>query len=225
MSHGQLAAEALGAASGLVLSPYLARITVTVPDRENPRWWVGAVATPRRYAAAAVTAVVLGALGGHGAGWTAILPLWLVLAVVCAPLVIIDFEHHRLPDRLVFTAGGAAAPLLVLASLGRHDWLALLRAAEAGAAVFAFFFALALFAPFGLGDVKLGGVLAACLGWLSWGYVVYGLLAGFVLASIVSLPLVAMRRASMKTAIPLGPALIVGAFLVFAFRLVPSYLR
>ncbi len=225
MSSGQLTAAGLGAAVGLVGSPYLARLTLTVPDRENARWWVGTSAGARRWVGVAVTAVVLGALGGRGAGWTSLLPLWLVLAVVCTPLVIIDFEHHRLPDRLVFAAAAAAVVLLPVASIGHHDWSALVRAALAALVILALFFALALFAPFGLGDVKLGGVLAACLGWLSWGYVVYGMLAGFVIASIVSLPLVLMRRASMKSAIPLGPALILGAFLVFAFQLVPSALR
>ena len=225
MSHGQLAAAGLGAAVGLVSAPYLARLSLSVPDRENARWWAGAPVSARRLLAALATAVVLGLLGGHGVGWSALLPAWLGLAVVCAPLVLIDFEHHRLPDRLVLIAAIATAVLLVLASAVRSDWSALLRAVEAGAAVFAIFFVMALFAPFGFGDVKLGGVLAAALGWLSWGYVVYGLLAGFVLASVASLPLVALRKASMKSAIPLGPALIAGAFLVVGFHLVPSYLR
>jgi leader peptidase (prepilin peptidase)/N-methyltransferase len=225
MSQGQLAAEAVGAVSGLAASPYLARLTLTVPDRENTRWWVGASVTPQRIGASAAVAVVLAVLGAHGVGWSALLPAWLALAVICAPLVVIDFEHHRLPNRLVFAAAGAIALLLVLAAIIDSDWSRLLRAVEAAAVVFAIFFAMAMFAPFGLGDVKLGGVLAGCLGWFSWGYVIYGLLAGFVLASIASLPLVLMRRASMKTPIPFGPALIAGAFVVVAFTLVPSYLR
>jgi leader peptidase (prepilin peptidase) / N-methyltransferase len=225
MSHGQLAAEALGAACGLVASPYVARLSLSVPDRENARWWAGVPASGRRVGAALVVGVVLGLLAGHGVGWSALLPLWLVLTVLCAPLVMIDFEHHRLPDRLVVGCAVSTVVLLIVASAVRSDWHALLRSVEAGAVVFAIFFLLALFAPFGFGDVKLGGVLAAALGWLSWGYVIYGLLAGFVLASVASLPLVALRKASMKSAIPLGPALIAGAFLVVGFHLVPSYLR
>ena len=54
---------------------------------------------------------------------------------------------------------------------------------------------------------------------------IYGIVAGFVLACVASLPLVLMRKASMKSAIPLGPALIAGAFLVVAFQLVPADLR
>jgi leader peptidase (prepilin peptidase)/N-methyltransferase len=225
MSHGQLAAAGLGAAAALITSPYLAGLTLTVPDRENARWWVPTRTSTPRLASTALTAVVLGFLGGHGAGWSVLLPLWLVLAAVCAPLVITDFEHHRLPDRLVFIAAIATAGLLLVAALVRGDWHALLRAAEAGLVVFGLFFLLALFAPFGFGDVKLGAVLAAALGWFSWGYVIYGILAGFVLASVASLPLVFAGRASMKSAIPLGPALIAGAFVVVAFQLVPSYLR
>jgi leader peptidase (prepilin peptidase)/N-methyltransferase len=225
MAHGQLAAAAFGAACGLVVSPYLAGLTLTVPDRDNPRWWVPTRTRPGRLAATAGSAVVLGFLAGYGVGWSVLLPLWLGLAVVCAPLVITDFEHHRLPDRLVVIAALVMVVLLVVASLDGGHWWALLRAGEAAAVIFVIFFALALFAPFGLGDVKLGAVLAAALGWFSWGYLIYGMLAGFVLASIVSLPLVLVRRASMKSAIPLGPALIAGAFVVVAFELVPSYLR
>ena len=39
-----------------------------------------------------------------------------------APLVVIDFEHHRLPDRLVATSAVGGAVLLVLAGAIRHDW-------------------------------------------------------------------------------------------------------
>jgi leader peptidase (prepilin peptidase)/N-methyltransferase len=225
MSNAQLGAEVLGAAIGLAVSPYLTRLTLTVPDRENARWWVGSSATITRYAVTAGVAVVLGALAGRVADWSALLPVWVVLAILCTPLVLIDVEHHRLPDRLVFAAAISSVVLLTLAAVIRSDWHELLRSLEGGAVIFAIFFALAMFAPFGLGDVKLGGVLAGCLGWFGWGYVIYGMVAGFVLASVVSVPMLLLRRASMKSAIPLGPALILGTFLVAAFDLVPSTLR
>jgi leader peptidase (prepilin peptidase)/N-methyltransferase len=225
MSPGQLAAMGLSAGAGLLASPYLARLSLTVPDRENRRWWLGAPTGSTRWLAAAATALVLALLGGHGVGWSALLPAWIGLAISSAPLVLIDFEHHRLPDRLVFVAAGSTAVLLLLAAVLRSDWADLARAAEAAVAVFVVFFVIALVAPFGFGDVKLGAVLAGALGWFSWGYVIYGILAGFILASVASLPLVALRRASMKSAIPLGPALILGTFVVVAFQLVPSYLR
>ncbi|MBV9592956.1 MAG: prepilin peptidase, partial [Actinobacteria bacterium] len=59
---------------------------------------------------------------------------------------------------------------------------------------------------------------------VGWAHVLYGMLLGFVIASVVSLPFVALRRASMRSAIPLGPALVAGALLVLAFDLVPGSL-
>ncbi len=53
---------------------------------------------------------------------------------------------------------------------------------------------------FGFGDVKLGAVLGAYLGWNGWLDVYYGLCAGFLLGSVVALGLIATRRASLNTA-------------------------
>jgi len=220
-----VSAELIGATAGagacLAASPYLARLTLSVPDRDEPAWWRGRPASRPRLAWTALTATVLGALAGAAAGWGALLAAFVALALTTAPLVLIDFEHHRLPDRLVRTAAAAGATLLTLAALLRHDWHPLLRSGEGAAAVFAVLFLLAFTAPrsFGFGDVKLGGVLGAYLGWFGWGYVYYGIFAGFLLGTVVALVLLATRRASLKTALAFGPMLILGALIVLAFRI------
>jgi leader peptidase (prepilin peptidase)/N-methyltransferase len=222
MSDGALGAVA-GAVVCLLAAPYLARLTLTVPDRELRRWWPGRQAGPARLAVTAVVAVILGGLAGKAAGWGALLPAFLTLALATTPLVIIDFEYHRLPNRLVFTAAAGAA-LLALTALIRQDWHLLLRAAEGAAAVFAVLFLLAFISPrsFGFGDVKLGGVLGAYLGWFGWGFVYYGIFGGFLLGAVVAVVLLSTRRASLKTALAFGPMLIAGSLLVMAFDLVPS---
>ena len=65
---------------------------------------------------------------------------------------------------------------------------------------------------------------AATSGVAGWAYVYYGIFAGFLLGTdrrgwCCSL---ATRRGGMKTAIPFGPMLVLGALLVLAFDLVPS---
>ena len=216
------AAVALAAGIGLLTAPYLARLTLSVPDREDARWWTGRAASPRRTAVTAVIALVLGALAGAAAGWTALLPAFVALALITAPLVPIDLEHHRLPNRLTFLAGAAAAALLTLAAATRHEWHAWLRALEGAAAVYAVLFVIMMLASFGFGDVKLGGVLGAYLGWYSWSAVYYGMLAGFVVGAVVAVGLLAAKKATRKTAIAFGPWMTLGALLVLAFDLVPN---
>ncbi|MBE7187525.1 MAG: prepilin peptidase [Jatrophihabitans endophyticus] len=188
-------------------------------------WWRGRPVGHDVLARTALAAAVFGALAGSVPGRAALVPAYVWLALLAAPLTVIDLALHRLPDRLMvpLAVGGAA---LVSAGLLAHDtdvhtWL---RAVEAAAAVFAVLFLLAFVAPrsFGLGDVKLGGVLGGYLGVAGWAYVYYGIFAGFVLGTVVAIVVLATRRGGMKTAIPFGPMLVLGALLVLAFHLVPS---
>ena len=223
MSSSQVVGAAVGAAACLGASPYLARLTLTVPDRENPKWWRGAPAARGRLGVCAGTAVVLGALAGIAGGWSALLPALVVLALAGAPLIVIDYEHHRLPDRLVLVVAGGGIVGLSLTAAIQHEWHSYLRALGGGAAAYAVLFVLAFIAPrsFGYGDVKLGGALGVYLGWFGWYYVYYGIFAGFLLGSIVALVMIAARRATLKTAVAFGPMLIVGALLVMALHLSP----
>lgn len=221
---GAITGAVVAAAVCLAATPYLARLTRTVPDRENAVWWRGLPPSRGRLAATAVPALVLGALAGKAAGWSALLPAFAVLALAAAPLVVIDYEHHRLPNRLVAPLAAGAAVLLAVAALVRGDWAPYVRAVEGAAAVFAVLYLLAFISPrsFGFGDVKVGGVLGGYLGWFGWLHVYYGIFAGFVLGSVVALAMLATRRATMKTALAFGPMLVVGALVVMAFDLTPS---
>jgi leader peptidase (prepilin peptidase)/N-methyltransferase len=165
--------------------------------------------------------VVLGALAGRAAGLSALLPAFILLALTSTPLIIIDYEHHRLPNRLIYPTAAGAIVLLIIAAASRDDWPALLRAVEGGAAVFAALYTIMFVAPrsFGYGDARLGGVLGVYLGFYSWAAVYYGILAGFVLGAAVAIVLLIARRATRKTAIALGPMLVLGTLLVLAFDL------
>lgn len=214
----QPAAAGLGAAGVLIASPWLATLTVTVPDRANGRWWRPVAVSHRRTAVVAVVGLVAGALAGTAAGWSASLPAWVALALVLTPLAVIDVQHHRLPDRLIVLAYVIGAVLLTVAAEIRDEPGRLFRAALAAAIVAAVLLVLALLSPagFGLGDVKLGGLLAGYLGWLGWRFVVPGLFAGFVLGALAALALVLARRATLRTEIAFGPALMLGSLLIAA---------
>ena len=202
----------------LAVAPYSARLTRTVPDRENRRWYVGARPTRSVLTVTAAVSVLLGLLAGVAARWSALLPAYVVLAAGSAVLVVVDVEHHRLPNRLLYPAAAAAVALLAVAAAARDDWAAYLRAVEAAGVVYVVFLALALISPrsLGRGDVRLAALLAAYLGFRSWPLVYLGLFAGFVLAAVAATVLLISRRATRTTALPFGPALILGTLLVLA---------
>lgn len=216
----------VGTAVCLAASPYLAHLSAQLSDTAQVSAPVSDAAQlsdtarlrGRPFASTALIGAVLGALAGHAAGWSAALPAFVALALVATPLLLVDAREHRLPDRLVVPAAGCALALLTLAAALRGDWAALMRALAAAGVVFAIFCAAAFVSPssLGFGDVKLAGVLALYLGWLSWGHVFYGIFAGFVLGALVAAVMLASRRATLSTHIALGPALITGALIVAA---------
>jgi leader peptidase (prepilin peptidase)/N-methyltransferase len=218
---------AVAAGTTVALSPYLARLVSTVPDRDNRAWWRGEPAGRGRLAATMTIALVLGALAGLAAGWEATLPALIALALFATPLTMIDIETHRLPDRLVVTAAVVALALFAVAAATQHDWAPYLRALEAAAAVFAVLFALTLAAPgsFGFGDVKLGALLGGYLGWVGWAVACYGIFAGFLLGTVVAVILLITGRAGRKTAIPFGPTLVLGALTVLVLHQVSGVLH
>jgi leader peptidase (prepilin peptidase)/N-methyltransferase len=199
-----LAFAIVSSAICLGLSPYLARLTLSVPDRSDRRWWRGRTASAPRQAATAGTALALGVLAG-----LARQPAFVWLALCATPLVVIDLEHHRLPDRLVLSAGIGGALLLALPG----DWGRWAGALLGAAAVLAALAVLSLVGHFGFGDVKLGAALGLYLGWSGWSSVLDGLVLGFVLGGAAALGLLMAGRAGRKTAIAFGPWLTLGALL------------
>ena len=224
MSTDAIIGALVGAGVTAAASPYLARLTVTVPDAGVRHWWRGAATTRRTTLLTLAVALVLGGLAGAAGGWSALLPAFVALALVTTPLVVIDLEIKRLPNRLVLVAAGAEVVLIGAAAIHWQAWHPLLRAAEGAAAVFAALFLLAFISPrsFGMGDVKLGGLLGGYLGWFGWFDVYYGIFAGFLIGAVLSIGLLMSRRATMKTAIPFGPMLVLGPLVVLAFDLAPS---
>jgi leader peptidase (prepilin peptidase) / N-methyltransferase len=139
----------------------------------------------------------------------------LVVAVVGVALTVIDIDVHRLPNAIVLPLYPVALPLVVATAWLDSDGSALVRALFAMAASVAFYLLLALIKPggMGMGDVKLSGVLGLVLGYLSWGAVIVGTMAAFILGAIVGVVLMAVGRAGRQTAIPFGPFMLVGALI------------
>ena len=146
------------------------------------------------------------------------LPAFLVLAAAGVLLTVIDLQHRLLPNRVLVPAFCAGALLLTGAAALTGDWPALLRAGIAAVVLFAVYLFLALISPrsLGMGDVKLAGLLGLFLGWIGWGAVVVGAAAGFVVQALVGLVLLAGRRIGLRSELPFGPAMLLGAAFAIA---------
>ncbi len=128
---------------------------------------------------------------------------------------VIDLEHQRIPDSVSLTGLILA---LVNWSTSGFAWSSVALAVG----VFAFTYLLASFG-FGGGDIKLATVIALFMGWP------YGLLAlilSFVVGGVAGVMLLVLNIKSRKDAIPFGPFLSLGAWLVIVWgeRMLTWYL-
>jgi leader peptidase (prepilin peptidase)/N-methyltransferase len=157
------------------------------------------------------------------------LPAYLYIGAAGIVLALIDVDTHRLPNAIVLPSYAVLAVLLTAAAAWQQDWTGLERAVAGGVALYLFYFAIAFAYPAGMGfgDVKLSGLLGAVLAYLSWGALLVGAFAGFVLGSIVGIVVIAVGGGTRKTALPFGPFMICGALVgIFAGdALVGWYLR
>ena len=213
MTAGLLALLALGA--GLAMGPLLDRLA---------RWSLREAPLSEWRSRPILTGVVAG-LGGALAVLLvpslALAPAWVVLAWIAAPIARTDLARHRIPDALNIAAIAAGGVLLLIpwdAGAYGRAWLAAL-------AVSAGLLALALITPSGLGmgDVKLAPTLGLYLGYLSWGAVLIGVVAGFVLGALAALGLLARDAlarkplsGALRQSLPFGPFLLLGTLVGLA---------
>ena len=209
-------AGVLGAVAGSLVSRAAERFPWPAGTRARDLVGPGSAAV-RPPLLEAGTAVLLAATV-LGVGLSSALPAFLLLAVAAVLLTVIDLRHRLLPNRVVLPTLVLGAALLLVAALADGAWPALIRAVLGAAALFAAFLVLAVISPSGLGmgDVKLAAVLGLFLGWLGWGAVLVGAVAGFVVQALLALVLLALRRVRRDSDLPFGPAMLVGAALTIA---------
>jgi leader peptidase (prepilin peptidase)/N-methyltransferase len=198
---------------GLALGPWLARVAVRLSTGDD-------AATPTRRHIA-VTSVLTAALVAGAVSLTGLRPATFALAWTSGAAVVlgtVDLAAHRLPDRVTYPAFAVSAVALAADAAALGSWTPLLRAGAAAAAAFLVAAGVAALAPeaLGFGDVKLLGVLGLILGWFGWGMLLGGIFLGLLTGGVVSVVLLATRRAGWRTALPFGPPLLAGAVLALA---------
>jgi leader peptidase (prepilin peptidase)/N-methyltransferase len=142
------------------------------------------------------------------------LPAYLYLGAVGVALALIDIDVKRLPNVIVLPSYVVGIVLLGIAAIAHGGTSDILRAVLGMAALYCFYFVLALVYPAGMGfgDVKLAGVLGLYLGWLGWSELVAGGFLGFLFGGVVGAVLMATHRAGRKSSLPFGPFMLAGAF-------------
>lgn len=155
----------------------------------------------------AVALVAVAAILATAPPWPTLLAgLWWTGCAV--PLAFIDFRTHRLPDLLTYSAAGGVAVLFGTQAALSGQWQILLRAMVAGAACSGVFVLAALTLGqrgIGLGDVKLMASVAMLLSWWGGAAVFLAVLLAFLASGAVGAALLATRRATRSTHLPMGP--------------------
>ena len=205
----------LGAALvvAVIVGPWLAVVAARLIARDD-----AARPAPVRTAGttAAFAALLIGAVLLTGLRPATLAFAWAAGAAVV--LGAVDLATHRLPDRVTFPAYAVCAGALLVDAAVHRTWPALLTAVLAAVSSFGLAALLSAIAPAapGFGDVKLLGLLGLLLGWAGWGVLLAGVFLGLLVGALVSVVLLATRRAGWRTAIPFGPPLLIGAVLALA---------
>jgi leader peptidase (prepilin peptidase)/N-methyltransferase len=216
LSRPVLAVGVLGIA--LVVGPWLARVAVRLAARDD-----AVLPTPVR---TGVTTAVFAALLAGAGELAGLRPATVALAWAAGAAVALgstDLLAHRLPDRVTYPACAVVGTALLVDAAVHDTWSALLTALAAAVAAFLVGGLGWVVSPqgLGLGDVKLLGLLGLLLGWFGWGVLMAGVFLGLLTGALVSILLLATRRAGWRTAIPFGPPLLAGAVLALALGAVP----
>lgn len=194
----------------VLLGPWLARVAVRLASRDD-------ASRPSVARVGVMTAILAGLLAG-AVELAGLRPATVAFAWAAGAAVVlgaVDLRSHRLPDRVTCPAAAACAAAFLVDAVVLGTWGALGRALLATGVSFAVGALAAAVSPdgFGFGDVKLLALLGLVLGWFGWGVLMTGVFLGLLTGALVSVLLLASRRAGWRTAIPLGPPLLTGAVL------------
>lgn len=127
-----------------------------------------------------------------------------VLLAALVAITVIDLRHQIIPD--VITLPGVVAGLVASVATDRISWVQSVVGILVGGGLFVAVIVLSR-GGMGGGDLKLGAMLGAFLGWQA---LLVGLFVAVMLGGLSAVALLASRRLARKDAIPFGPFLALG---------------
>lgn len=137
-------------------------------------------------------------------GWSLELVPGLVLIAALIAITVIDLDHQIIPD--VITLPGIVAGLLASLLIPHLSWLNALVGAVVGGGIFVVII-VASGGGMGGGDMKLGAMLGAFLGWK---LMLVALLLAVLAGGSVAIWLILTARKGRKDPVPFGPFLALG---------------
>jgi leader peptidase (prepilin peptidase)/N-methyltransferase len=149
---------------------------------------------------------------------------WLLMAALVV-ITFIDFDHQIIPD--VISLPGVPIGFVLTFFVAGVSWsdslLGILVGGGSLACVAGIYYLLTRNEGMGMGDIKLLAMLGAFMGWKS---ILPTIFLGSLIGSLVGVPLMLIKRASGKLAIPFGPFLSLGAiiYLLWGPDLISWYL-
>lgn len=127
-----------------------------------------------------------------------------------------DISSHRLPNRLVGYWLVASTLVIVGLGIARGDGLGIVQGVLGLVLLGGAYLLISVVSlgAMGMGDVKLAAVLGINLGYYSLASLFLATLVTFVLSTLWVLGGVIARRLTLKSAVPFGPFMIIGALAV-----------
>jgi len=191
------------------------------------RQLAGSTRIPRRALWLTLVAAFLFGLAGWQFGLTPRGVLSCVYIAILLLLAVTDLEHRLIPHVIILPA-----ILLALVAGFFVNWMTW-KAALLGGAIGLMFFGVAyamagVFYPgkvgLGMGDVTLATFIGLAIGFPS---ALVAIVLGILMGGLVSVLLLVARRATLQTAIPYGPFLILGGFVAMFWgpAIIKWYLR
>jgi len=139
----------------------------------------------------------------------------LILSVLTLPLIVIDITEHRLPNLLTFFGLISGILVATASSIINNNFGILFQAVALSLLSGFIFYTLNILTRggMGMGDVKLAAMLGALMAPFGPANLFAGFVFAFLIGSIISIALLISRRASRKSMIPFGPAMLFGSWL------------
>ncbi|MFS8104101.1 A24 family peptidase [Lentzea alba] len=178
---------------------------------------------PLKWVPSTITAVAFAILAWRLGDRFDLLP-FSALAAGGVALGTVDVLERRLPSRLLLPVAVAVGSLLLVSTAVHGKMSSLLQALAGMAVVAVVYLAIALVTggELGAGDVKLGGLLGLALGWLGWPELFAGTVLGWFVAAFSWLVLRTTGRLTRDATLPMGPSLLLGAFVAVCLSAMPD---